>query len=324
VCEILAHILSGIKPFRDTGLHDIGVRLGVVGAARILRGMSKTLTASAILATAIALPLSAQGPGRGRGGQPVQPIQQIKPGLSVIAGAGSNSIVRVTPDGVILVDTKLPGDQNYNDLMTQIRSITNQPVKSVIVTHHHADHTGNNARFLEAGAQVIGHTVLKESLATYQFDPRPAPPSVTYDRDHVVRLGGVTVEVHHYGRSHTGGDSIVYYPDLKVVATSDAVTTGTTGPLIDYPGGSALEWSRVLDMLLKLDFDTAIPGAGPLLTRADVAAFKTKFDTVIDRARALIRKGVAKDQLLMQIKNDDIGWTPRIPQIDAFVAELSK
>jgi len=281
---------------------------------------SLTITIALVMATSAAL--AAQG--RGRGGQPVQPIQQVKPGLFLVAGAGANSVVRVTTDGLILVDTKLPGEQNYNDLMAQIRTVSNLPVKFVVVTHHHADHTGNTASFLAAGAQVIGHEVLKTSLTTYQFDPKPAAPSVTYDKDYVVRLGGVAVEVHHYGRSHTGGDSIVYYPDLKVVLTSDAVTTGATGPLIDYPGGSALEWKRVLDTMLKLDFDTAIPGAGPILTKADVQAFKTKFDTVIDRATELVRKGVPKDQLLAQIKTDDIGWAPRIPQVDAFIEELGK
>jgi cyclase len=266
----------------------------------------------------------AGGPGRGRGGQAVQPIQQVKPGLYMVAGAGANSLVRVTGDGVILMDGKLAGDQNYNGLIDQIKTVTDKPVKFLIVTHHHADHTGNNAKFLEAGAQVIGHENLKKNLATYQSTPLPASPSITYDKDYVVRLGGVEVQVHHYGRSHTSGDSIVYYPDLKAVAVSDAVTTGTTGPLIDYGGGgSALEWKQVLDTVLKLDFDAAIPGNGPVLTKADVQAFKTKFDTVIDRATELIRKGVAKDQLLSQIKTDDIGWTPRIPNVDAFYAELS-
>jgi glyoxylase-like metal-dependent hydrolase (beta-lactamase superfamily II) len=197
-------------------------------------------------------------------------------------------------------------------------------VKFVVVTHHHADHTGSNAQFLAAGAQVIGHEVLKKNLATYQFTPLPAAPGITYDKDYVVRLGGVEVRVHHYGRSHTGGDSIVFFPDLKVVALSDAVA-GANGPLIDYPGGgSALEWTRVLDTVLKLDFDTAIPGNGPALTKADVQAYKTKFETVIVRATELIRKGVPKDQLLAQIKTDDIGWAPRIPAVDAFYEELSK
>src|SRR5687768_6512999 len=283
----------------------------------------------AVFATILAVhaqqpPAQGRGGGRG-GGQPVQPIQMLKPGLYLVPGGGSNSLVRVTNDGVILVDTKLPGEANYNGLMEQIRSVTMQPVKVVIVTHHHADHTGNNDRFISAGVQVIGHEQLAKNLDTYQFDPRPAKPTMTYAKDHTVKLGGVEVRVLHLGRAHTGGDSVVYFPDVKVVATSDAVTTGTQGPLADYAGGGSFaEWTSVLDAMLKLDFDTAVPGAGPVLTKADVQAFRTKFTTVMTRASELVQKGVPKDQLLMQLKTDDIGWAPRAPQIDRFYEELSK
>jgi cyclase len=277
-----------------------------------------------LLLVAVLVGVSVHARAQGRGGQPVQPIQPVKPGLFVVAGAGANSLVRVTPDGVILVDTKLAGEQNYNGLVDQIKTVSDKPVKFVIVTHHHADHTGNIDRFLTGGAQVIGHENLKKNLATYQPNAPIAPPSITYDKEYVVRLGGVTVEAHHYGRSHTSGDSIVYFPDLKVVALSDAVTTGTTGPLIDYAGGgSALEWKQVFAALLKLDFDAAIPGNGPVLTKADVQAFATKFNTVVDRLTELVRKNTPKDQILMQLKTDDIGWTPRIPAIDGLVSELS-
>jgi len=287
--------------------------------------MRSLVLATAVVASAVATlaQAPAQGGGRG-GGQPVQPIQMVKPGLYVVPGGGANSIVRVTPDGVILVDTKLPGAANYDALMAQIRTVTPLPVKTVIVTHHHADHTGNNDRFIAAGAEVIGHAVLASSLDSYQFDPRPAKPTVTYQTDRTVRLGGVEVRILHLGRAHTGGDSVVYFPDVKVVATSDAVTTGATGPLADYAGGgSFVGFGTTLDAMLKLDFDTAIPGAGPLLTKADVQAFRTKIGTVIDRAAALVKAGVAPDQLLMQLKTDDLGWTPRIPMVDAFVAELN-
>jgi len=282
------------------------------------------LLASVVTTTTAQQPAA---PGRGRGGgQPVQAIQMVKPGLYVVPGGGANSIVRVTNEGVILVDTKLPGEANYNALMEQIRSVTMQPVKVVIVTHHHADHTGNNDRFVAAGVQVIGHEQLAKNLDTYQFDPRPAKPSTTYNTtEHTVRLGGVEVRVLHFGRAHTGGDSVVYFPDVKVVATSDAVTTGTQGPLADYAGGGSFgEWTRVLDAMLKLDFDTAIPGAGPVLTRADVQDFRTKITTVMTRAAELVQKGVPKDQLLMQLKTDDIGWAPRVPQVDPFYEELKK
>jgi len=295
--------------------------------------MSRLFFASvALIASILIVHAQQQPPAQGRGGggrgggQPVQPIQMLKPGLYVVPGGGANSIVRVTNEGVILVDTKLPGEANYNGLMEQIRSVTPQPVKVVIVTHHHADHTGNNDRFISAGAQVIGHEQLAKNLDTYQFDPRPAKPSATYTTaEHIVRLGGVEVRVLHLGRAHTGGDSVVYFPDLKVVATSDAVTTGTQGPLADYAGGGSFaEWTPVLDAMLKLDFDTAVPGAGPVLTKADVQAFRTKFTTVMTRASELVQKGVPKDQLLMQLKTDDIGWAPRVPQIDPFYEELSK
>lgn len=89
-------------------------------------------------------------------------------------------------------------------------------------------------------------------------------------------------------------------------------------------GHEGVEWTAVLDAMLKLDFDTAIPGAGPVLTRADVQAFRMKFTTVMTRTSELVAKGVPKDQLLMQLKTDDIGWAPRVPQIDPFDEELSK
>lgn len=289
----------------------------------------RTLPIVTVIALASTVSLHAQqapAQGRGRGGgQPVQPIEMVKPGLYLVPGGGANSIARVTDDGVVLVDTKMPSEANYDGLMAQIRTVTNQPVKQVIVTHHHADHTGNNDRFIAAGAQVIGHAQLAANLTTYEFTPRPAPPTVTYTTDYTVRLGGAEVQVLHPGRAHTGGDSIVYYPDLKVVLTSDAVTAGGgPGPLVDYAGGgSALDWIRVLDAMLALDFDVAIPGAGAPLTRAQVQTFRTQFATMVDRARELVRKGVPQDQFLAQLETDDIGWAPRIPQIDALYAELS-
>ena len=290
--------------------------------------MSRFIIATVVLFAAMATHAQqppAQGRGRG-GGQPVQAIQMVKAGLYVVPGGGANSIVRVTTDGVILVDTKLPGEANYTGLMEQIRTVTTQPVKVVIVTHHHADHTGNNDRFISAGVQVIGHEQLAKNLDTYQFDPRPAKPSTTYNTaEHTVKLGGVEVKVLHLGRSHTGGDSVVYFPDVKVIATSDAVTTGTQGPLADYAGGGSFgEWTPVLDAMLKLDFDTAIPGAGPVLTKADVQEFRTKFTTVMTRATELVKMGVPKEELLKQLKTDDIGWAPRAPQIDPFYEELLK
>jgi glyoxylase-like metal-dependent hydrolase (beta-lactamase superfamily II) len=271
----------------------------------------------------VAVGLFAQAPG-GRGGAPQpQTIQQIKPNLYMVAGAGGNSTFRVTPDGVILVDGKLPGEANYNALMALIKGVTPQPVKFLIVTHHHADHTGNNQRFLDAGVQIVAHENLNKNLVTYVQDPKPASASITYPgTEYTVKLSGATAELHHFGRAHTSGDTVVYFPDLKTVCLSDTVTTGKTDPLIDYAGGgSAADWTNVLAGVLKLDFDAAVPGNGDVLTKADVAAYKAKIDAMLADARALIAKGTPQDQLLVQLKTD-LGWAPRVPKIDAFYAEL--
>jgi cyclase len=281
-----------------------------------------TMLAAALLAQPQQSPAPAAG---GRGAPQPQAIQQVKPGLYIITGAGGNTTVRVTSQGLIVVDGKLPSQANYDALMALIKGVSDQPIKYLIVTHHHADHTGNNQRFLDAGVQIVAHENLKTNLVTYAADPKPAMPSITYPGAlYTLSLGGVKVELHHFGRAHTSGDTVVYFPDLKVVSVSDVVTTGKTGPLIDYAGGgSATDWTNVLAGILALDFDAAIPGNGDVLTKADVQAYKTKFDTVMARARDLVRMGVPQDQLLGQIKTDDIGWAPRVPKVDAFYAELS-
>ncbi len=274
------------------------------------------------LAALAAIPAYSQ---RGGGAPAPQTITTVKPGVFMIANAGGNTTVRVTNAGLIVVDGKLPGEANYNSLMALIKGASDQPIKYLIVTHHHADHTGNNQRFLDAGVQIVAAQNLNTNLLTYESNPKPAPASITYPGAvYNLKLGNVTADLHHFGRAHTSGDTVVYFPDVKVVCVSDVVTTGKTGPLIDYAGGgSAVEWSGVLDGILSLDFDTAIPGNGDPLTRADVQAYKTKFDTWIARAREAIAKGVPQDQLLAQIKTDDLGFTPRVPKVDAFVAELS-
>ncbi|HEX5432194.1 MAG TPA: MBL fold metallo-hydrolase, partial [Bryobacteraceae bacterium] len=134
--------------------------------------MTRLCKIAAVLAGVAGMIVLAQAPagrgrGKGRGGAPVQPIQKVKPGFYMIPGAGANSGVRVTNAGVILVDGKLPSDTNYNDLMGQIKSVTNQPVKYLIVTHHHQDHSGNDQRFLDAGIPVIAHENFNRQLLTY-------------------------------------------------------------------------------------------------------------------------------------------------------------
>ena len=160
-----------------------------------------------------AIGLQAQGPpGGGRGpaaGQTVEKIRELKPNLHMITGGGANTLVRVTPEGLIVVDTKNPGDQNYARVMEEVASVSKLPVKFVFNTHHHPDHVGTNQRFIDAGAQIIGLEALKTHMAS---DPRtkeiPGPPTMTFAKDYVLKLGGAEVRAHSFGRAgiETWGD----------------------------------------------------------------------------------------------------------------------
>ena len=253
-------------------------------------------------------------PGGGRGGrgpaagQTVEKIRQLKPTLYMITGGGANTLIRVTPEGLIVVDTKNPGDENYRRVMEEITSVSNLPVKYVFNTHHHPDHVGNNQKFIDAGAQIIALDALKTRMAS---DPRtreiPGLPTMTFAKDYDLKFGGAEVQAHFYGRGHTGDDTMVYFPDLKVVMVSDQITDNT--PIVDFAnGGSAVEWTQILDGVLKLDFEMAIPGRGEPKTRADIEAFRGKFTTVISRASDAIKAGATRETLASQMKTDDSGW----------------
>jgi cyclase len=280
-----------------------------------------------VMALSLAAVVFAQGRG-GKGGpkagQTVEKIRLLKPNLYMITGGGANTLIRVTPEGLILVDTKNPGDENFNRVMEEIRSVSPLPVKYVFNTHHHPDHVGNNQKFIDAGAQVIALEALKTHMAG---DPRtkdiPGLPTMTFAKDYTLKFGGAEVQAHSYGRGHTGDDTMVYFPDLKVVMVSDQITDAT--PIADFAnGGSAVEWTQILDGVLKLDFDMAIPGRGEPKSKAEIQAFRDKFASLIKRASDAIKAGATRDQLAAQVKTDDLGWQFNAQFYSQLYDEISK
>src|SRR2546423_11996285 len=255
--------------------------------------LRRTLSILAVIAmTSTAFAQRGGGGGRGpAAGQTIEKIKMLKPNLYEVTGAGANTLVRVTNQGVIVVDTKNPGDENFNRVMEEIKSVTNQPVKFVINTQHHPDHVGNNQKFIDAGAQVVALEALKKWMGD---DPRtkdiPGRPTQTFAKDYTLKLADAEVRLYSFGRGHTGDDTMVYFPDAKVVMVSDQITDGT--PIVDFAnGGSAVEWTKILDGVLALDFDMAIPGRGEPKTRAEVEAFRNKFAMLVSRASAAIKTG---------------------------------
>jgi glyoxylase-like metal-dependent hydrolase (beta-lactamase superfamily II) len=248
--------------------------------------------------------------------------QYVKTGLYVISGRGSNSVLRLSANGLLLVDGKLPG--GYDVLLGQVKRVSKQPVRALILTSFDESATGTNAKFLENGTTIIVQENARPKLASSTPADTTATPVVTYTDEYRIHLGGVDAQLMHFGNAHSNSDTVVYFPNLKAVAVGDLFAS-TPNP--DFSaGGSLVGWGPALAQVLKLDFDVVIPSTGPTVTRADLEAFKVKIDTLISRATALVNEGVAKEQLMSQWKTDDLGWqfsfTP--DQVDSFYAELSR
>ena len=252
-----------------------------------------------------------------------QTASLVTTGLYVISSEAGNSILRLSGNGLILVDGQPP--DNYDTLRERVARISKQSIRVLIVTDYHQSHTGTNARFLNDGTAILLQENAQQRLATYHPPSgQTATPIKTYDKEFDLRTGGVEAKLMHFGSAYTDGDTVVYFPLLKVVAVGD-LFSGTPNP--DFSaGGSLVGWGPVLAQILKLDFDVVVPGTGPTVGRADLEAFKTKIDTLVSRAAGLVKDGVPKDQLMGKLKTDDLGWqlsfTPE--QIDHFYSELSQ
>ncbi len=229
-------------------------------------------------------------------------MTEVKDGLYYVNGVGGNVGVRVTSEGVILIDDKFP--RNVDGIRDQVRSVTDQQIRYVVNTHHHGDHAGGNQGFI-GDAEIIAH---ENARANMIRNEQEAPPRIVYADRTGVHLGGAEVQAHHFGRGHTNGDSVVYFPDLRVIHGGDLLHG--TAPFIDYAnGGSSGEWIGVIDGMLSLDFDTAIPGHGGLMTRADVEAFRDQFIAVRERMHTLIEGGLQKPDAAARIVTPELSWT---------------
>jgi glyoxylase-like metal-dependent hydrolase (beta-lactamase superfamily II) len=279
--------------------------------------------------------------------------EQVRGDLHMVTGEGGNVALYATSEGVVLVDDMF--DRNHASILAEIRSVTTQPLRYVFNTHQHDDHAGGDMKMLPI-AEVIAHRNARANLADlkrpYYEDTPGTPiglPRVTFSDEASVFLGGHEVRALYFGRGHTSGDAVVYFPDLNVVHTGDLFLVAPTRrggapaptrppgvPIyIDYvQGGSFREWSTTLDGLLSLDFDTVIPGHGPVSTKADVVTFKANLETMRTRLTSLIAAGTTRAQLV-RILEDDYGWRstgcPSSPptagclqyqQVDALIAEL--
>ena len=246
-----------------------------------------------------------------KGKQPA-PFNLIKVAddLYVIDGGGAGNVaVYLTDEGVILVDDKY--EQHFDEIMLNVRKVTQLPVKYVINTHYHADHSGGNTHFAPI-TQVISTTMARRNIVNKVQPGAPAnmiPASVTFSREMSVFLGGKEVRALHLGRGHTNTDAFVYFPALRTIHTGDLVTSGQ--PLIDYAGGgSIVEWTKTLDAAMStVDFETMIPGHGPVGTKAAMLTYRNNAESLRTRVSAEIRAGKTEAEVAAFL-TAQFNWQP--------------
>jgi glyoxylase-like metal-dependent hydrolase (beta-lactamase superfamily II) len=261
----------------------------------------------------------------GQGGPP-QPskldLVKVKDDLFVIHNqfVPGNVTAMVTNEGVILVDDKF--DVDHDNILAMLKTVTNQPVKYVINTHHHGDHSGGNAKMQAMNVQIIASERARQLMVEGN---QPGPPPVTFTGRSFVHLGGKTVELYTFGRAHTAGDVFVYFPAQRVLATGDAYTIGPATPqLVDYQGGgSAKEWPNTLDGALNLDFDTVIPGHGEVSTKADLRKFRDATAAMPKRVHEMLVQKKTPEEISAVLKSEFQGAQLIFPGLlDGLLVEL--
>src|SRR5262245_44212157 len=187
----------------------------------------------------VAVGLQSQAP-------PALEIQKVKDNLYMVVtpdyGAG-NTAVFITENGVVLVDTKTPG--NGQSILDRVKTVTQKPVTTIINTHSHADHTGSND-FFKTNVEFVAHENTKANMQKMsEFSGANAKflPTKTFKDKMTIGTGQSRIELYYFGKAHTSGDTWVVFPALRTVHSGDAFA-GKNVPLIDANnGGSAAEYA---------------------------------------------------------------------------------
>jgi cyclase len=246
--------------------------------------------------------------------------------IYMIVGAGGNITVQAGKDGVLVVDTGLASTSDK--VLAAIKSISNGPIRYIVNTHYHADHTGGNQKIRLAGSTIVGANVAGDikdagegaailshinvinrmSAPTGTQAPSPAagwPTSTFLSDQKKLYFNGEGVDILHQPAAHTDGDSIVFFRRSDVISTGDIFTT-TNYPIIDLAAGGSIQGTidalqKIVDLIIPVygqeGGTLVIPGHGRLCDFGDVLNFREMTIIIRDRVQSMIKKGMTLEQV---------------------------
>ena len=241
-------------------------------------------------------------------------VTKVSGSVYMLQGAGGNIGASVGEDGIVVVDDQYA--PLAEKIQAALKGVTDKPVRFIINTHYHGDHTGGNAFFQKQAPVIAQDNVRKRleaggpagNLGSISMDHKPAPkealPILTFDHDVTVHLNGEDIRALHFPSGHTDGDSIIFFPKSNVVHMGDDfVRYGF--PFIDLAAGGSVEGmiAAMEEVVPKLPADVkVIPGHGDI---ADLDDVRTYTKMLID-TRAVVERGIQQKKTLDQLKQEKV------------------
>ncbi|MEP4379293.1 MAG: MBL fold metallo-hydrolase [Alphaproteobacteria bacterium] len=226
-----------------------------------------------------------------------QQISSVADGIHVIQGQGGNIGVSVGGDGVFMIDDQFAPATPA--ILDQIKTVTDQPVRFLVNTHFHRDHTGGNENLGKAGVLIFAHDNVRARLLSADA-PKAALPVVTFNDATTFHMNGQTVRVFHTANAHTDGDAMIHFQEADVIHMGDTFFNGFY-PFIDARSGGSVEgvFAAIDTVLALADDDTVIiPGHGPVGNRADLMAYRDMLTKVRDSISPLIADGKSVEAIV--------------------------